>query len=131
MGGLSGIRRFGTAIVCASLIGASSRANADSMKTVGEEIVAGIAVTGIAIGVLIGLAIHSSHGLEGCTVAGSSGAIELRQKNDNQTWVLLGDTASLKPGQHVRVSGKRHGKNDSGTRNFIVDKVKKNLRPCS
>lgn len=130
MRGLKRIHGLGTAIVCVSLIAGSARANGDSLQTTGEEILAGIAATGIGIGVVIGLSIHASHGLEGCTVAGP-GAIELRQTNDKQTWVLLGDTASLKPGQHVRVSGKRRGKNDAGMRNFIVENVKKNLGPCS
>jgi len=132
MGRRARIQRITIPIVCLCLIAASSQSRADSLKTTGEEIVAAIAGTGIAIGVVIGLTIHAAKNgaLEGCTLAGQGG-LELRESNHEQTWVLLGDTGSITPGQHVRVGGKRQKKTAASTRGFIVEKVKKNYGACS
>lgn len=121
-----------TPVVCLSLLAASGRANADSLQTTADEAVAAIVATSIAIGVVIGLSIHAvkNHSLEGCTVAGP-GALELRPSVDPQAWALIGDTASLQPGQRIRVSGKRQKKTAAATRDFIVEKVKKNYGACS
>ena len=126
------IHRLATPVVCLSLLACSVRANADRFSTIGDEIVIGIVATSVAIGVAIGFSIHAvrNHSLEGCIVAGP-GALELRQSGNPQLWALSGDIASLQPGRHVSVAGKRQKKTAAATRDFLVEKVKKNYGPCS
>ncbi|MGA9063389.1 MAG: hypothetical protein WB341_17225 [Terracidiphilus sp.] len=99
-------------------------------NSVSKGIEIAIPVAAAVTVVVIYAAVHSSHSLEGCAVAGSGG-IELRQNDGQQTWALLGDTSSIKAGERIRVSGKREKKAKAGPRGFTVGKLVKDKGPCS
>jgi hypothetical protein len=91
-------------------------------------VVVGIAAVGAAIGIGIYFAARHDRSLTGCTASGTSG-IQLRSEGDHQTYALIGDVASIKTGDRVRVSGKK--KKDAGNgRPFLVEKLSKDFGPC-
>jgi len=87
----------------------------------------GIAATGAAIGIGVFYAAHHGHSLTGCAASGSSG---LQLLSDHQTWALVGEVNDIKPGERIRVAGKKESKNSANTRRFLVEKVSKNFGPC-
>jgi hypothetical protein len=92
-------------------------------------VVAGIAVTGAAIGIGIYFLARHDRTLTGCTASGLNGLI-LQKEHDPETYTLLGVTKDIKPGERVRVSGKKKTKTADGYRTFLVEKVSKDLGPC-
>jgi hypothetical protein len=103
---------------------------ATSLKTQANEIIVGVALVGVAIGVGVFYAIHESgRHVHGCAIS-ATGGLELRQKDDPQVWLLIGDTASIKPGDRVKVAGKKQKKMGTAPRTFIVEKAK-DYGPCS
>jgi hypothetical protein len=93
-------------------------------------VVAGIAITGAAIGIGIYFLARHDHSLTGCADSGVSGLV-LQKDSDPQIYALIGDTAAIKPGQRIRVAGKRKKKDASGNRTFLVEKLSKDLGPCT
>jgi hypothetical protein len=93
-------------------------------------IIAGIAGAGIALGVGVTMAVkHENHSVAGCAHSGPDG-VELTSDSDKQTYTLIGDVAGVKSGDRVRVSGKKSKDKAAGTRQFLVEKVSKDLGPC-
>jgi hypothetical protein len=91
--------------------------------------IAGIVGVSVALGVGITLAVkHNNHSVTGCARSGPDG-MTLTTESDKQTYSLLGEVAGIKPGERVRVSGKK-GKSKSGTHEFLVEKVSKDLGAC-
>ena len=66
----------------------------------------------------------------GCAVQGSSG-LTLQNEADSQSLVLTGNTAGIKPGDRVKVNGKRE-KQATGatTRGFVVADLKRDYGAC-
>lgn len=92
--------------------------------------IAGIAGAGIAIGIGITLAVkHNNHAVTGCARSGPDG-MTLTSDSGKQTYSLLGEVAAIKPGERVRVSGKRGKEKAAGTREFLVEKVSKDFGVC-
>lgn len=91
--------------------------------------VIGIAAVGAAIGIGLYFAISHSHRLTGCAVSGPDGTI-LTSESDKQTYVLSGDVAGIKPGDRVRVSGKKIKQKSAGTRQYLVEKVSRDYGAC-
>jgi hypothetical protein len=56
-------------------------------------------------------------------------AVTLQNEGDHQTYNLLGDPASVKIGDRIKLSGKKR-KDSSGKRYFVVGKLEKNYGPC-
>ncbi len=93
-------------------------------------IIAGIAGIGIAIGVGVTLAAkHEGHSLTGCARSGGNG-LTLTSDSDKRTYALLGDVSAIKPGNRVRLAGKKAREKSSGNREFLVEKVSKDLGAC-
>jgi len=94
-----------------------------------------IAVAVVAIGAAAGLAIYFAvrphhQSLTGCAVAGGSG-LELQSQGDLQTYALIGEVAAIKPGERVRVSGKKQKNSASATQRFLVEKLAKDYGSCT
>jgi hypothetical protein len=53
----------------------------------------------------------------------------LISESDKQPYTLVGEVAGIKPGDRVRVSGKK-GKEKSAAREFLVEKVSRDFGPC-
>jgi hypothetical protein len=67
--------------------------------------------------------------LHGCVTSGPNSIILLND-GDRQTYDLIGDTAAIKIGVRVKVSGKKK-KDTSGKRYFLVGKLAKNYGACT
>jgi hypothetical protein len=124
-------------LLCASLLLFIEPAKAQTggpigiTKSQGDWIIVGIVAAGAAIGIGIYLVIHYSvdRPITGCAVS-SGGGLSLQHEGDQQTYTLLGDTAAIKPGDRIRVSGKKRKQSPSGNRDFLVEKLKKDYGPC-
>jgi hypothetical protein len=92
------------------------------------EAVGAVVGVGAVIGVGIYFAVHANHSVTGCTVAGAGGP-QLQQ--DQQTWSLVGTIAAIKPGERVRVSGKKQKKVGEAARPFLVEKLARDYGPCA
>lgn len=97
----------------------------------------GAQVAGAAIGAaaVIGVTVftiyhfsHRGHSLRGC-VASSPGGLQLINEGDQQPYDLTGATATIKPGDRVRVKGKKI-KSDPNHRQFVVEKLSKDYGAC-
>jgi hypothetical protein len=66
--------------------------------------------------------------LHGC-VSSAPNSIILLNEGDRQTYDLIGDTAAIKLGERVKLSGKKK-KDTSGKRYFLVGKLSKNYGAC-
>ena len=66
--------------------------------------------------------------LHGC-VSSAPNSVILLNEGDQQAYDLVGDTAAVKVGERVKVSGKKK-KDTSGKRYFLVEKVSKNYGAC-
>lgn len=94
-----------------------------------------IAVAVVAIGAAAGLAIYFAvrphhQSLTGCAVSGGSG-LELQNQGDQQTYALTGEVAAIKPGERIRVSGKKQKNSASATQQFLVEKLAKDYGSCT
>jgi hypothetical protein len=94
-------------------------------------IIGGIAGCGAAIGVVVYFALTRPPSIKGCAVTGPNG-LELKNEGDGQTFQLLGITSDVKPGDRVRVRGKKKaiGKSGSGNPTFLVEKLAKDYGAC-
>ena len=74
----------------------------------GGPIVVGIVVTAVALVVATVLIIHYSkkRAITGCVVSGQSGMTLIDEK-DKQTYMLSGDTTDIKPGDRMKLKGKK------------------------
>lgn len=89
----------------------------------------GIVAVGAAIGVGIYFAVKHNHSVTGCARSTADGLI-LTTESDKQTYALTGDVAGIKPGNRVRLSGKKSKEKSAGTSQFLVEKVSKDLGRC-
>jgi hypothetical protein len=93
-----------------------------------------IVVAVVAIGAGIGLGIYFAvkphhHSLTGCAGSGPNGP-ELVSENDQQTYALVGEVAGIKPGNRIRVSGKKDKKITSPHPQFLVEKLNQDYGAC-
>jgi len=88
-----------------------------------------IAVIGAGIGIAVYYAFHHGNSLNGCAVSGSGG-LQVLNEGDGQTYVLTGQVADIKPGDRVRVSGKKQKVSGSGARQFVVEKLTRDYGVC-
>jgi len=91
-------------------------------------IVAALVGAGAAIGIGVYYAIHHGHALRGCAAADPSG-LQLVNEGDQRSYALTGDTAAIKTGDRVRVSGSKV-KGDPNHRQFVVTKLSKDYGAC-
>jgi hypothetical protein len=85
----------------------------------------------IAAGVvtLIYSSINEGHFIKGCTVSSQSG-LQLQDEGNNRTYMLLGVTANIQPGDRIRLKGKKSTKDSSGNRVFLVQQIVKEYGHC-
>jgi hypothetical protein len=106
-------------------------AGANSIPTKSDVAWIGVAVAAIGAGIGIGIyaAVHHGHSLNGCAVSSSDGLL-LQNRGDGQTYALVGETAAIKPGDRVRVSGKKEKKSSGDAQRFVVEKLTKDYGAC-
>jgi hypothetical protein len=122
------------AAICA-LLGSTAmtaRAQFSGLPTEGEIVAAGIGV--VAVGTVIGVgtyyAIRHNHAISGCAVSGADG-LELQSRGDQKTWALVGELDGIKPGERVRVSGKKRKQVAGAPRQFLVEKLARDYGACT
>lgn len=127
---------FAKAAVCALLITAIAPLTAQSSTPIGgvtnsDVVWIGVAIGAIGAGVGIGIyyAVHHGNSLNGCAVSGSDG-LQLQNRGDGQTYALTGEVAAIKPGDRVRVSGKKPRQSGGGAREFVVERLTKDYGAC-
>jgi glucokinase len=123
-------------IVCAMAVTATAPASAQSSTPIGGVtksdaawIVVAIAAIGAGIGIGIYYAVHHNQRLTGCAVAGEHG-LELQSVDDRQMYILVGTIATIKPGERVRVSGKRVRGSVGPIPQFLVEHLSKDYGAC-
>jgi hypothetical protein len=91
--------------------------------------IAGIAAAGALIGIGVYFAVKHHHAMTGCARSRTDG-ITLTNESDKQTYTLTGDVAGIKPGNRIRVSGKKGKEKSAGAHQFVVEKVSGDFGPC-
>jgi hypothetical protein len=96
-------------------------------------IVGGIVGTAAVLVVATVVIIHYSkkRAITGCVVSGQSGMTLIAEK-DKQTYMLSGDTTDIKPGDRMKLQGKKvKPKGPDKTRVWDARRVSKNYGACS
>ena len=124
-------QRLATAIACCFAIAAATQAKAQIGVSKADVAWIGVAIGAIGAGIGIGIyfAFHHGHSLTGCTVSAANG-LQLQNNSDQVTYSLVGAVATIKPGDRIRVSGKRLKKPTGPTPQFLVDNVTKDYGAC-
>jgi hypothetical protein len=107
-------------------------ARADKFQTLGDEIVIGIVAVGAGLVVATVLIIHYSkkRTLTGCINSAENGMIVMDEK-DKQTYALSGDIAGIKPGERMKLRGKKlKAKNHDKTMMWEVREVSRDFGVC-
>jgi len=126
-------------VICALLAATAMPAKAQSGPIgcgpkCGNEIIgaaAGVlAVGGTGIGLGIYYAVHQTHFLSGCVVSGANG-LELQTRGGQETFALAGVVSDIKPGERIRVFGKKEKKVGDAPREFLVEQFKRDYGPCA
>ena len=121
--------RFMVLLLCVTLLTGTTPAKADTLQSDAHWIVAGIVIATAAIVVVVVLVIKRPPSIKGCAVSNQS-ALEVQNEGDQRTYMLIGDTANIKAGERVRVTGKKKKKDGSGSQTFVVEKLAKNYGAC-
>jgi hypothetical protein len=128
---------FSIVTICAVLATATASTTAQSSSPIGGVTKSDVVWIGVAVGVIgagIGIgvyyAVHHGHSLNGCAVSGASG-LELQSQGDQHTYALVGEVAGIKPGERVRVSGKKQKKSAGAPQQFVVEKLAKDYGSCT
>jgi len=83
---------------------------AESYQTAGKQIVAGIVVVSVGIGVLVTVLIvrHNSkqNKITGCVSSGAKG-LSVTDEKEQRAYTLSGDVNGIKPGERMTLVGKR------------------------
>jgi len=115
-------------ILCATLV---APARSESLQTLGNQVVAGIVVVSVGIGVVVVLLIlhhkNQKRAITGCVGSGATGNT-LTDERDKRTYVLSGNPAGIKPGDRMKIEGQR--KKSDRTLVFEVNRVIKDLGLC-
>ena len=115
-------------VLCITL---AAPARASGFDTLGREIVAGIVLVSVAIGVAVTFLILHQKGkhrtITGCVAAGPTG-VTLKDEKDKQVYALSGNQLGIKPGDRMTVEGKK--KKSDNARVFEANRVTKDFGVC-
>ena len=121
----------GVLIVALSVV-VVTPAQADKLQTEGEEIVIGIVAVSAALVVGTVLIIHYSkkRTMTGCVSSGETG-MTVTDEKDKQIYALSGNTVGIKPGNRMRLQGKKVKPKDSDkTVVWEIKQVNKDFGLC-
>jgi hypothetical protein len=109
---------------------ATQPAHADELHNAAVAAVVGIVVGTAVITIAIVYLVRKNPSLKGCASPTPAG-LTLTNEDDRQTYLLTGDIASIKPGERIKISGKKGKKVPTGNRPFIVEKFSKDYGACN
>ena len=127
------VRRALALVICMVLLPANAPARASTdLNTQANEIADGIlavAATIVVVGVI--LVVHYKPAtVKGCVVSGPNG-LELTNNSDKLTYELTGATSAIKPGEVIKVKGKKKHSKDSANPTFTVKALSKDYGACT
>jgi hypothetical protein len=117
--------------VCLGLAIQTPPSKAETLKTIGDQIVIGIVVASVAIVVAVVLVVRHEASYKGC-VSSSPDGLEFTSQDGQPTYRLSGDTTTLRPGELVRLKGKKKSAKSSGGNRptLIVTRIGKDYGAC-
>jgi hypothetical protein len=115
-------------VLCLAL---AKEARADSLKTDGELIIVAVVAVAAAIVVVTVLVVKQAKGrtITGCVNSGASGMLVTDEK-DKRVYVLSGDTAGVKPGERMSLTGRKIKADSGAPLVWQTKKVSKDLGSC-
>lgn len=124
--------RFVILVLCLSTLLPLKPAEAQQIgPTQGQAI--GILVLIVGVGAAIGVGtyylVRKPPSITGC-VASTADGPQMQNEKDQQTYMLVGDVADVKPGDRVRVKGKKKKPTGGKGRMFLVEKLSKDFGTC-
>lgn len=124
-------RRALALLLCIILLATSRPAKADSLQKTANEIVAGIVGVSAAIVVVtVILVVHyKGASVKGCVASGPDG-LQLTNSSDTLTYQLAGDTSNIKPGEMVKLKGKKKAAKSGAQAAFTVKQLSKDYGAC-
>jgi hypothetical protein len=114
-------------LLAVSSFSVSAQTGLGNIGPSGAQVAGAIAGVAAVTGVVLYLALHKPS-ITGC-IRSVNGANSLLDTNDNIEYALVGANLDLKPGERVKLQGKKK-KDKSDTRTFQVKKLKKDYGPC-
>lgn len=125
------LRRALVVLLCLLLLPTNKAAEADSLQTTANQIEAGIIAVAVGIGVVVVILVvhYKPASAKGCVSSGPNG-LELANLGNKLTYDLAGDTSSVKPGELVKVKGKKKHSKGSVKSTFTVSQLSKDFGPC-
>jgi len=110
----------------------STKAEADQLKTTGEEAIAGIVAAVAVVVVVIVVIIHqasSNRTVTGCVSSAQNGLMVANEK-DKRVYALSGDTTGVKPGERMTLHLKKIKTRGSNTLTWEPKKITKDFGVC-
>lgn len=115
------LRRGLVLLLCLLVLSNAKPARADGLKNIATEVIISIVAVTAVLTVGIVLLVRHHPALKGCAATGPEG-MEVTEAS-GQTFKLTGDVETIKPGDRVRLTGKKQ-KPSAGSSRFIVEGVK-------
>ena len=110
----------------------STKAEADQLKTTGEEAIAGIVAAVAVVVVVIVVVIHqasSNRTVTGCVSSAQNG-LTVTSEKDKRVYALSGDTTGVKSGDRMTLHLKKIKTKGSTTLTWETKKVTKDFGVC-
>jgi hypothetical protein len=131
-GGMTSTYLWRTVLIVALTVVLITPVRADKFQTVGDEIVIGIVAVGAGLVVATVLIIHYSkkRTITGC-VKSSDNGMTVTDEKDKQIFALAGNTAGIKPGDRMKLRGKKvKAKNHEQAVVWEVGELSRDLGVC-
>ena len=122
-------RHLAILLVSLTLFFSARPTKADQLKTDATEIIVGIVAVTAAVVLAVVYFARKPPSIIGCASSTPDG-LTLLNEGDRQTYFLSGEVSAIKPGDRIKVSGKKGKKNPPANRSFIVEKTAKDLGSC-
>lgn len=106
-------------LIIALGVGLATPARASTLQTDSHEIVIGIVAVVAALVVVVVVAIHYSkkRAITGCVIPGENG-MSVTDEKDRQVYELSGNTTGIKPGDRMKLHGKK-AKSKGGDKTLV------------
>jgi hypothetical protein len=128
-------RRLSIIILIAGLLTASRPAKAQSVgPSPGQAAAILVVLGGVAVGggfLLYHYVLRTPPTIKGCTVSGRDGLTLQDESADPTVYTLTGNTANVRPGNRVKLKGKRQKRAAANApREFVVAEINKDYGAC-
>ena len=120
-------RRILVLAICLGLAAPPPPAKAESFHAIGVEVVVGIVLISVAAGVTVVYFVTRHPSIKGC-IASTPDGLEIASQGDQPAYRLTGDVASLRPGDLIKIKGRK--KTIQGQHTFVVSSFVKDYGPC-